>query len=49
MGRDLVRRLHFAAKAQGIPMTHYLRRLLDRELPPDSPVTITAPVQEPTS
>lgn len=37
MGRDLVRRLHFAAKAERIPMTRYLRRLLDRELPPHPP------------
>ena len=34
--RELVRRLYFAAKAEGIPMTRWLNRLVDgalKELP----------------
>jgi hypothetical protein len=30
--RDLVRKLYFAAKAEGIPMTKWLNRLVDESL-----------------
>jgi hypothetical protein len=30
--RELVKKLYFAAKAEGIPMTQWLNRLVDRAL-----------------